>query len=179
MTAKEKLIILQYMMDEITASYAKMKKRNHSHQDLIHLEVVKKEIRQTIDQLMKSMPDCYPIVVQEDCMIENGEEREVQTNMTGYPEDISSHISYIGFIPSMGYLKPICQFEPEMGMRFYMKNIISDGIYEDNNDCCDETIIQYISPGIYQINCGFTVGIAFVEEMKQEFSPTKNYHKVG
>ena len=168
MSKKEKLIILQYMLDELMCLYENMRSRSHKYQDLLTLRCKIKEIKNVIYLFMTSIPDCHKVIVQEDCIIEPGKLIEIKTNMTGYPEDISSEINYIGFILSRGCLKPICQFDSKEGMRFFMKSITSETGY-DTSDYGFMDGIRAISPGIYQIDHGVTIGIAFAKEMELEF----------
>ena len=153
-------------------SYENMRNRSHRYQDLLTLKCKIKEIKNFAQVLMTSIPDCYQVIVKEDCLIKTGELTEVQTTMTGYPEDIVAHINYIGFIPSRGYLKPLSRFE-EDGMHFYMKHILSKDNYGDSNYCWDKIGIQTVASGIYQIEHGVTIGSIFVKDMKLEFYNTK------
>ena len=173
MSKKERLLILQYMLDILMYSYENKRERNHRYLDLRTLKCKMGKIRNYAQVLMTSIPDCYQIVVQEDCMIETGKLVEVQTTMTGYPEDISSNINYIGFLPSRGYLKPICRYNQEEGMRFFMKSIMSKDNYGDSDYCWDKAGIQLVAPNVYQIEQGVIIGIAFVKNMKLEFYNTK------
>ncbi len=152
--------------------YENMRNKNHRYQDLLTLKCKIEEIRNFAQVLMTSIPDCYQIVVQEDCMIETGKLVEVQTTMTGYPDDISSNINYIGFLPSRGYLKPICRYDQEEGMRFFMKSIMSKD-ETANHSCWDKIGVQMTSQGIYQVDYGVVIGNVFVKNRKLEFDNAK------
>lgn len=122
-------------------------------------------LSQEIEQMT---PECYKIIAIEDTIIENEQEVEIKTNLTGYNDNLTRSVFFNGYIPSNGYLIPRCSYDNDC-MNFYIKNTVPKKVCEDHDVCgyhyCDPTSTKYFSPGIYKIEKGTTIGIALIKNL--------------
>lgn len=174
MENREIIITLQNIKDLATGIYDEMRFNNSkiSYKSFDNLRKINKGIEKIYDELEKAGVDCYKIIATEDTIIENEQKVEIKTNLTGFNDNIMEDVIFNGYIPSDGYLIPRCNYSIYKGMIFSIRNIVPREVYEAHDVCgyhyCDPTSTRYFSPGIYKIEKGTPIGIAFIKNLDDE-----------
>lgn len=129
------------------------------------------------DDYIDELPNCSKIIVLEDVVIENEQQVEVKTNITGLRIDSEEiEVSFKGYIPSEGSME-LSFANKEWGLKILAKNNIPISVKEEHDVCgyhySDPTSVKYFPPGIYKLEKGTVIGLITKKNKRFALEPKK------
>lgn len=123
-------------------------------------------------EYIDSMPNCFEIVVLKNTVVENEEEVEIKTNITGYHfEDEDVEFVFDGCIPSEGYIGLSCT-KQKWGIEIKAKNNVPRKVMDEYETrgyhFCDPTTSKYFEPGVYMFTEGTVIGIGIIHQKSKQ-----------
>lgn len=131
-------------------------------------EIAESLKEQSTELLAQLLGDYMPIIAIEDCVIEPGETKEVETNILQFQvnsleENELLEFSQEGIISTYGYLSFELVKDYANGNKIMVTNHVSKEVYENYDLCvyCYETptTTKYFRAGVYEIKKGQMIGV--------------------
>ncbi len=162
---KKNLNILLDLRDQAVKLYDEM--RFHNNINYNSFKLIKKQRDILTNLILESAEEYMPVITTEECIIEPGEEKELQTNIdnleiSSIEENKILEFTHKGIICTSGYLTFYLKKDYENGNKIMVKNNVPEEVNINPNEMyhyCDPIVTEYFWRGIYKIEKNQMIGL--------------------